>query len=227
MKMPFPSRRSVWKAARSALLLLCMAAADRGIGNAAPVPAQGSPVPSAEATSHFAIADFDGDNQPDLATVQPGESGGSETRYWIRLQLSTGSRRAIGVSAPAGGLEIASRDVNGDKLLDLVVTTAWLNQPVVVLLNDGHGNFTLSNPAEFPGAVWDNGTSGVLASVPLRDAAVAALWPGFCGDFDGSKSIPSARQLPGMLVSLNSHVPAFSLCASVLGRAPPIFAPYV
>src|ERR1700724_2155446 len=96
--------------------------------------------------SRFAIGDFDGDSQPDLAMVQSGVDR-SDTRYWIRLEFSSGLRDGIGVTAPSGGLHITSRDVNGDHFLDLVVSTAWRHRPLAVLLNDGHGKFTLRDPA--------------------------------------------------------------------------------
>jgi hypothetical protein len=220
MKLPCPSNRSVWTLVRVALLFLSVAAACGNTANAAPAPPQGAPASSAVATSPFAIADFDGDSQPDLATVQ---AGGSETRYWIRFQLSTGSRAAVGISGPAGGLEIASRDVNGDKILDLVVTTAWLRQPVAVLLNDGHGNFTLSSPARFSSAIWGTENSWDLGSAPLNVVAVAALSRSFSGDCEASKGDPTARQLPGLLISSSFHAPASSLSASFFGRAPPAF----
>src|SRR5277367_4435524 len=89
-----------------------------------------------------AVGDFDGDLRPDLADVQTGRGDFFRTEYWIQLQLSAAGRQTILVVAPAGGLQIAARDVNGDHALDLVLTTAWLKQPVAILLNDGHGVFS-------------------------------------------------------------------------------------
>ncbi len=40
--------------------------------------------------------------------------------------MSAGTRQFIGLTAPVGGIQIASRDVNGDSSPDLVVTTPWL-----------------------------------------------------------------------------------------------------
>jgi hypothetical protein len=106
----------------------------------------------------FAIADFDGDLRPDLAGVQVGRSDVSHTDYWIQLQLSATGRQTILVVAPAGGLQIVARDVNGDHALDLVLTTA-LSEPVAVFLNDGHGSFSRVNPADFPEAFRESKTS--------------------------------------------------------------------
>lgn len=100
----------------------------------------------------FAVADFDGDHQPDLASVQMGASGTSSSNYLVRFRLSTLGRRYIRVTAPKGGLLVEARDVNGDQLPDLVFASAWLDKPVAILLNDGHGNFSQVDPANYPQA---------------------------------------------------------------------------
>jgi hypothetical protein len=102
------------------------------------------------ATPHFAIGDFDGDQKPDLATVQVDPFGQRATGYSIHLQLSLGARPAIRLTAPLGGLLLSAEDVNGDSTLDLVVTAALDHHVVAVLVNDGHGNFTLAEEGAFP-----------------------------------------------------------------------------
>lgn len=99
--------------------------------------------------SEFAIADFDGDSLPDLATVQASSGNVVDTRYWIAFQMSGGARQVLGITGPTGGVQISSKDVNGDDFADVVVTTAWTNLPVAVLLNDGKGNFTAYSPSNF------------------------------------------------------------------------------
>jgi hypothetical protein len=193
---------------------------------AAGVPVKGAAVTSAQITSRFAIGDFDGDSRPDLATVQVGQISASQARYWIGVQLSTGSRQSIGVTAPIGGLQIAPRDVNGDNSLDLILTTAWLNQPVAVLLNDGHGNFTVNDPAAFPGIVWKYETSGISANLDVQDAT-AAILTRLLGGCEPSNRAGSAPDPPGLLLFEISHDPAWSPVVSVLGRAPPTFVLHV
>lgn len=102
------------------------------------------------ATGNFVIGDFDGDQKPDLLTVQVDQSYLMVTEYSIHLQLSRGLQSAIGLTAPSGGLRLYSRDVNGDENLDVVVRTAVNSHLVAVLINDGHGNFTLTNPELYP-----------------------------------------------------------------------------
>jgi hypothetical protein len=108
-------------------------------------------VASVEPRVAFAIADFDGDHRPDVASVEPGANGALPTQYQIQLRLSASGRRFIHLNAPPGGLWIEARDVNHDGAVDLVVVTAWRRQPVAVLLNNGHGSFSRIEPARCPG----------------------------------------------------------------------------
>jgi len=111
--------------------------------------AQAQNSPGAIPDSQFAIADFDGDRQPDLATVQIARFNSLHSRYWISFQLSNGGLQTIGVTAPAGGLVLVSWDVNCDRALDLVLVTPWRHELVAVLLNDGKGNFSAADPGQF------------------------------------------------------------------------------
>jgi hypothetical protein len=125
------------------------------------------------ANPDFAIADFDGDRKPDLAMVEVERAiSAGNTRYSIRLKLTSGNSQVLGVTAPAGGLQIIARDVNGDNALDLLVSTAWEHQQVAVFLNDGHGNFTQAAPGRFSAFLWDYDEHWVSGSVPRGDGAV-------------------------------------------------------
>jgi len=145
----------------------------------------------------------------------------SETRYWIRLEFSTGLRDAIGVNAPSGGLHIASRDVNGDHFLDLVVTTAWQHRPVAVLLNDGHGKFTLRDPALFPSAVLDFDLSWAPACRDVKDVFAAILTRNFSASCDPHRRVTSEQVARELLGSEDSPDSNCSANVSVFGRAPP------
>ena len=210
--------RPLCKNAATSLLFACLVIGLAGRGKASPVPqASGSDL-SGQVSSRFAIADFDGDSKPDLATIQIGQITASRARYWIEFKMSAGSRQLVGVTGPVGGLEIASRDVNGDNSLDLIVTTAWLNRPIAVLLNDGHGNFTVHDPASFPATIWRYEASWGSASVQIKDAAAITRASGDCKP---SQSVSAARELPKGVIFDLSEGPAFSQAISVLGRAPP------
>ena len=98
----------------------------------------------------LAIADFDGDQRPDLATVSVEQTNLHSTDYSIRFRFSAAPGSSIALTASAGGLDLSPRDVNGDSMLDLVVSTALDSKVVAVLVNDGHGNFSLARPEAFP-----------------------------------------------------------------------------
>ena len=123
---------------------------------------------------HFVIADFDGDHNPDFATVHIDQTFIHLTNYSIHLELSQGLESEIGLTAPSGGLQLITRDVNGDDSLDLVVRTAFSSNLVAVFLNDGHGKFTLAEP-EFARSAQNEPVNRLNPSVPHRLERVLLL----------------------------------------------------
>ena len=170
--------------------------------------------------SQFAIGDFDGDVRPDFASIETVVNFSGNTNYWIKLQLSAAGRQSISLVAPPGGLIIQARDVNGDHAMDLVLATAWLKQPVAILLNDGHGNFSRVEPSKFPEAF--NSPETNWSSTAGRDA-----------DFFGLPSQPRSAILResemfrgGRLATtrIGGRTTSFFnslFLASLAGRAPP------
>ena len=175
----------------------------------------------AHAAIHFAIADFDGDSRPDFASVDAGQISSRLTKYWIEFRLSGGPSRGVTITGPTGGLQIASRDVNGDTFPDVIVTTAWTNTPVAVLLNDGVGNFTSSSPSEFQSAFNSFGTSWTLDADEIRDATalpLARYVPGYCPTECGS---PVFGEMLWRIVPRRSPASRLTSTAPFIGRAPP------
>lgn len=204
------------------VLSLCCAL---GVASAARPATHAGRNASADATrliSPFAIADFDGDEKLDIATVQAGQFGSSETRYWIHFQLSSGPRQNFALSAPMGGLHIAPRDVNGDNRPDLVVTSAWEHQPVAVLLNDGHGHFTARDPASFSASLWEAETSWVKAALPAPEIGAVAVPQNTWGSCGATQSFSSFAPQCGALPSSASHFGNSKPADFLLGRAPPV-----
>ena len=140
-----------------------------------PVMAQSSDRPDESAGAagrQFAIADFDGDHRPDLATVEIQNSSARATRYSIHLQLSAQSDSAIGLTAPWGGLQLTVSDVNGDEREDLIVRANLDSSLVAVLINDGHGEFTIAEPGSFPN-IEDEPSDSVGAA--MREQVAGAI----------------------------------------------------
>jgi len=158
-------------AAQASLILLCLCAFAILLGGNAAKAAQGNFGGANGFSPRFAIADFDGDRKPDLATIQVVQEAALNSFYSIRLQLSAGEESAIGIIGPQGGLELVARDVNGDDATDLVVTTSMDSHFVAVLLNDGHGKFTLAKAGAFPTIESDEGIRLVAAQRPVEECA--------------------------------------------------------
>jgi hypothetical protein len=208
-----------------ALVVLCFFASAACFADAGSPPAQQPPGSSPRFNSTFAIADFDGDRAPDLATVELQTSTSAKTtHYSIRLRLATGATQLFGVTGPAGGLQIVAQDVNGDSALDVLVSSAWLHKQVAVLLNDGHGNFTLAEPAAFPALVWQCERLWKTGTMPLWE--IAALIPSHssAGKLAERNAFFGAPSRPGKIGSEVSSGVTRPLDFSLLGRAPPTFA---
>ena len=127
-------------------------------------------------STQFAIADFDGDRQPDLALIRVTSNGSPTSEYLVDFKFSSGRKPAICFVGPAGGLQISPRDVNGDKFADLVVTSLLDSKFVAIFLNDGKGNFVSAEPSDYPDAV--RGTGFRLVVPEDATAGLVALQPG-------------------------------------------------
>ena len=232
-----PAALAVWRArtaAKAALLLLRRRPfallrrswAWRPRRTAAPA-AQDSSHAALRASSSFAIADFDGDRRPDLATAEIERSDSRFARYLIRLQFTAGpgqsaqSGQSIGVTGAFGLPQISAIDVNGDHALDLVITAAGQQQPIAVLLNDGRGKFSLANPSDFPAAAFDSPWRWASASHQLQDAAVLIPTRAPQAEAQNARHSFVPRQLAESRFSASRGFPPDPLHSSPLGRAPP------
>ena len=177
---------------------------------------------STNAGAEFAIGDFDGDRIPDLATVEAKPNGTQgDSRYAIRLQLTSGGAQVFGLTAPAGGLQIVAQDINGDNALDVLVRTPWQHQAIAVLLNDGHGNFTVADPGAFAASTHDRETQWGSGSVAFSDGGVLVRLESSHGGVDVQlvgNDLQAREMLP--FRRGNIHTIALLIC-SVHDRAPP------
>ena len=197
-----------------------------GVAAAAGTEVQNPPIASVGPGSSFAIADFDGDKRPDLASVEGGQIGSASTNYSIQLHLTTYGRQAIQFIAPNGGLAIEARDVNGDHAVDLVLTTAWFNQPVAVLLNDGHGRFTRAEPSEFPGAFRHSNRNWGSSSVQAQDVIGIPPQPR-SGIWSDARNLPDVRGPTDSIPASSSGSLLDSFLIAYAGRGPPSEVSYL
>jgi FG-GAP-like repeat len=204
------------------MLLLLVFVSMVAVGLETVTPARMAAPHEAGRVPQFAIEDFDGDSRPDIATVLECRRGAADNHYRIRFQLSSGGSQNIDLTAPVGGLDLSSRDVNGDDYLDVVVTTARTNRPVAVLLNDGSGTFTASDPSAFPGAFRNsyNYWNGLTEELP--EASPAFLSRYFSSDLEACNATFSVPVEIRVFARRSDRLQTRDADVSYLGRAPPI-----
>jgi hypothetical protein len=210
-----------------ACVLVCLTAlggSARSLGASAPknLAMEQSPSGAGLNVPHFAIGDFDGDEKPDLATVEVDPYDQHIVRYSIQLQLSLGPKSAIHLTAPIGGLLLSAKDVNGDLTLDLVVTTALDSQLVAVLVNDGHGNFSLAAEGAFPELEIPWGCH-ISAPADLSSDRASVL-QSRCPIEDGEETVSrfhAPRSSEALVMAERQDLRRWNVSAS-LGRSPPL-----
>jgi hypothetical protein len=168
----------------------------------------------------FTVADFDGDHQPDLASVQTGS--GDSGDYWVRLRLSTAGRRYVHFAAPQGGLLIEARDVNGDKVPDLIFGSARLSRPVAILLNDGHGNFSEVDPTAYI-ALFANSHSAWNLFSSADPFPFGLLQPSRTGDVSLALCAVNRQREAQSFDLRTTHLHPIRPLTLQAGRAPPRF----
>ena len=147
---------------------------------------------------------------------------GFHAQYRLTFQLSSSPRQALWLAAPTGGLQLAPRDVNRDRFVDVVVTTAWTNQPVAVLLNDGRGHFSAANPNSFPWAFSTSGDSLVSTTVEIIDATAALLSRHLLGHYEQTYRVSTPHRVTAACVSATSRSWLFYTIESIRNRPPPL-----
>lgn len=169
----------------------------------------------------FLIADMDGDERPDLATVSVAKSDVLSTDYFIQFRFTSAANSTIGVTARGGGLDFAQRDVNGDSILDLVVSTAFDSKVVAILVNDGHGKYSLKDPASFPEVSAFPDTFLRVRTEQTPDLMAIAPTRSELGHCQHRRSIPDSLKTAASLIlcgEMSTSGPC-PLCSA--GRAPP------
>jgi len=205
---------------RFVISLLFFGLAYGGTAARAPAEIENPHVTSLGPGLTFAIADFDGDRRPDFASIQAEQNRSGSSDYSIQIQLSDVGRQSIHLVGPIGGLLIEARDVDGDRTVDLVVSTAWRKQPVAIFLNDGHGTFSRAELAAFPRAFSECDTNLVSGPDPATDALGALPQPG-AGIWPDENDSGFDRSPASLILASGAEFPSDSFLTSHSGRAPP------
>ena len=168
----------------------------------------------------FAIDDFDGDLAPDIASVEPVSNASSGINYIVRLQFGSGKRRSICLAAHRGGVRIVARDVNGDHIPDLIISSASTEEPYAVLINDGHGAFSTVDPSTVQALPW-NSKHRMSWPRPRPSEATATSPPSAERGFARTKCIWHSHPTKGLVYRPNSVSVRCPLLVSLPGHAPP------
>jgi hypothetical protein len=164
------------------------------IGLVFPIKAQAVPVSTASAyspdkaslfhvvahsqgvlTSTCVLTDLDGDNVPDAVVANGSLHREQGFVYRIDIQLGQTDRQSffeVG-AANVAGLNISTRDIDGDRDIDIVITAGIFRQPVGVWINDGNGNFKQANSALFSNDIWQDPPN--LISNQVFDHLIAVI----------------------------------------------------
>jgi hypothetical protein len=92
-----------------------------------------------------------------------------------------------------------------------------------VLLNDGHGNFTLAEPSAFPALAWQSEKLWKTATFQLFDSAALISSHSSTGKLEERNTFPGWLSRPGKMRLQISPGVTRLLDFSLLGRAPPTF----
>jgi hypothetical protein len=158
-----------------ACLLAVSVAGATGTEGSDPSFAPGPPIPAGPTPAAAAIADFNGDDKPDVAVVNPGYGNAPGT---VRIVLGNGAggfRLAPGSPVKIGkdARPVASADFNGDGKADLAVGRPG-STDVAILLGNGAGGIS---PLLSSAVKVDGGPVSVIAADLNGDGKVDLVVP--------------------------------------------------
>lgn len=167
----------------------------------------------------FAIDDFDGDLAPDIASVHPVSSNFSGTNHIVQLEFGSGKRRSICLTAHWGDVRIVARDVNSDRIPDLIIASAWTEEPYAALINDGKRGFSRVDPSSVQALHWQS-TQRLSRPRPQPSETAATSLPSAERGFAKAKCIGHSRK-KGFVHRPDSVSVRCPLLVSLPGHAPP------
>jgi hypothetical protein len=112
----------------------------------------------------IATGDLDGDDI--LDTASGVETVHTDQGYAYRVDLNLSEHPEADsftvYSDEPTGLNVQAIDVDGDRDLDLIVTSRLTRQPIGVWINDGRGNFSRNDSSTYALRVWQTAVKSLL-----------------------------------------------------------------
>jgi hypothetical protein len=168
-----------------------------------------------------AVGDLNADGQPDVAVADRVGKRAGGFAYNVQLSISGGEPQSVAFDSDQDALSVALRDVDHDRDLDVVVTSAVSRSIVGIWLNDGTGKFARATPSPLD-SDWRasssdlNGTSGA-------DTAVGEVLPRTSAAGLASDRATGDVRLPIVsLATCGAFRTARASLSALRPRAPPI-----
>src|SRR4029077_2604632 len=121
-----------------------------------------------------AVGDLNADGRPDVAVADRIGRRADGFAYSVELSISGAKSQSVAFDSDQDALDIALRDVDHDRDLDVVVTGAVSRSIVAVWLNDGTGQFQRA-PVSALESDWRSSSSDLTGAGPADPSAVEAL----------------------------------------------------
>jgi hypothetical protein len=171
------------------------------------------------------LADFDGDSRTDIAFAKPLGLVNGVYHYQVEVLLTAQPRTTFEVAyrPSGGGLHVSARDIDGDRYLDLVITTEFGREPVGVWINDGRGRFSPGDAAIYSNAIWQESKEAAEGPVAPERVDTSCVMPGGgCSAGPGGLPEPPPETPGASLASASDGHPSHLWNLGRPLRAPPV-----
>jgi hypothetical protein len=123
--------------------------------------------------SAWALADFDGDSQIDLASASSGRHDERGYAHEVSIHLSGFPSSSFKFRNRYANVQLVARDMDGDHDRDIVILDASSMEPVGIWLNDGSGHFEEGDLANFRDALSKHDRASFECLEPAANALLA------------------------------------------------------
>jgi len=168
--------------------------------------------------SAWALADFNGDLRPDLATASPVHHDALGYLQEVRIDLGQSAHTSFTFWSRAARVQFGAWDIDGDDDRDIIVVELLSKRPIGVWLNDGTGSFEPGDLTKFQKLWTSDSTRGWRARPEVR-ATLAVDEPG--KPAISSISVVELNRTAEALISARTEVHGNLRGSDNRNRAPP------